>query len=62
MRRSKYNFASARVGDEMTVAGIDIYSMQNSLRGFNSRNKTSLKFEQASGPDASGNYIYKRTA
>jgi len=41
-RRSKYNFATLEVHGELKVKGIDVYSVKNSLAGYNKRAKKNI--------------------
>ncbi len=61
-RRSKYKFGTSGIGDTITINGIDVYSMSNSLAGYNKRNKSELKYEQVGEPDKSNRYTFKRIA
>lgn len=61
-RRSKYNFGKSNIGDTILIKGIDVYSMNNSLAGYNKRNQSELKYEQVGEPDKFNQYTFKRTA
>ena len=61
-RRSKYKFGISKVGDTITINGIDVYSMKNSLAGYNERNKKQLAYEQVGEPDKFNQYTFKRIA
>ena len=59
-RRSKYKFGASKIGDTITIAGIDVYSMKNSLAGYNERNDKKLAYEQVGEPDRFNQYTFKR--
>ena len=61
-RRSKYKFASLQVKDTITVAAIDVYTMLNSLAGFNKRNDAKIELSEIGEPDKKGNYTFTRIA
>ncbi len=62
-RRSKYKFATSKVGDTIIVEPLDFYSLKNSLTGYNKRNETQkLTYEQIGEPDKFGRVTFKRTA
>ena len=61
-RRSKYKFGTSVIGDTITINGIDVYSMANSLAGYNKRNDKTLVYEQVGDPDKANRYTFKRTS
>jgi hypothetical protein len=58
MRRSKYNFATLQIAETITVKGIDVQSVKNSLAGYNKRNDKTIVL---SAPiEVNGRFIFQR--
>lgn len=59
--RSKYNFGTRKVGDEITVEPLDVHSMLSSLGAYNRRHGRKIELEATGELTENGESKFKVT-